>query len=696
MNPEITKLIEQYLNGELSATDRAAFERKLAENEMLRKEVDFQPQIHEAAKRLSLRTAIKTTGKRYHLLRKLMIAGVLMIVLAIGSAVFYFSTKKQDDTPFTGQEKSELISQLEKLSPIENLQSSYFEWLGKDTVFISPNGVLLSVPQDAYLLNGKPYRGKIVLQYQEAMNVQDIVKSGLSTQSGDQLLETQGMFGIQAFTPEKQKLEVDPKVGIYVQVPVDEQKENMLLFEGKKLANGIIDWQNPQKLAKLPTLANMDKLDFYPQGYEDTLNKLKQRKDKKYRDSLYLSMEEFLTADRTSGVNDYLYVMNSYYDTIQTFSREQPLYDNDVFTGIPPSKVLAFWKPKFNRTNLATRDFEKRMRAIHHTCDDQVLKLYVNNLNLPLSEIDARVVKMGYTEFEAFSQENLAAVNPDNPHLANLAHFYEEEMKGLQQEAHDLLRIRLQKERDWDNKTREERNKEYKRTNDREVQNFNQELEHNTESVYRQLGKKRPELGPSVGFTITGNATIYNIDRFVMERTVSRTSGEFFDKETGKTAKLVYNEMKLQVKNADKYSRLFVYLFPDKLSSYHRINGKDGKFSYKLNGEFVYDLCIVGYTDKGYSFYSKKFIPAADLGEISLKKISETKLNASLSQMNSSRIGKRDDISEEISWLIREQADYKVQKIRQQMQAFRYRISRIVFPCQVEYEYSPELEFIEM
>ncbi|MGV3630332.1 MAG: c-type cytochrome [Bacteroidota bacterium] len=766
MNPQITKLIEQYLNDELSANDRVAFEKKMAENEMLRKEVEFQRQIHEAAKRLSLRSEIKGTAKRYYLLQKVMIAGVFILVLAIGSAVFYFSSKDKS-TELLGNEKNEIIAQLEKLAPIEHLKTTYFEWSGKDTVFVSPNGVLLSVPKNAYLLDGKAYNGKMLLQYQEAVNVQDIVKSGLSTQSGNKLLETQGMFSVQAFTPDKKRLDVNPQVGVYVQVPVNELKDGMMLFEGNKLQNGIIDWQNPRKLQKMPVLADMKDLNFYPVGYEDTLNKLKLRKDKKYRDSLYLSMEEYM-----SGLQMYYPILDSEYswmgaelfeskcvtchsphkdgtgpklfevrkkwakggakpESIYTWVNNwqaaafsdsyakkasewspvshmdypelkkedisaifdyidsQSLNDSaSTFNGIMPSKVLSFWNPKFNNTILSTRDFEKRMRTIHKTCNGTVLKTYTDNLNLPLSEIDAKVAKMGYPEFETFASENIGAVDPSNPHIKMLKAYYETEIKALQKEVKDLLNVRLKKEQAWDNKTREERQKENARSADRNNKNFQQELDHNIESVYRQLGKKKPQLSSaSVGFTITGNANIYNVDRFVMERTSTRTSGKFYDKETGKTARLTYNEMTLNVKDAASYNRVFVYLFPSKLSSYHRIEGKDGKFSYKLNAEFTYDLCIVGYKDDGYYFYSKKIIPATDLGTLTLGKISEIKLNASLEQMNNSRFVKTDPISDEIKWLIREKEDYSVQKLRQQMNAFRHRIGFIVFPCNMELPY---------
>ena len=72
---------------------------------------------------------------------------------------------------------------------------------------------------------------------------------------------------------------------------------------------------------------------------------------------------------------------------------------------------------------------------------------------------------------------------------------------------------------------------------------------------------------------------------------------------------------------------------------------------------------------------------------MTLGKISEIKLNASLEQMNNSRFVKTDPISDEIKWLIREKEDYSVQTLRQHMNAFRHRIGFIVFPCNMELPY---------
>ncbi|TXI84875.1 MAG: hypothetical protein E6Q37_07550 [Crocinitomicaceae bacterium] len=697
MNPELTKIIEDYLNGDLSASDASVFEQKMAENGKLRNEVDFQRNIHEAAKRLALKSQISSTAKNYHVLRNLIISGAVILTLAIATGVFYVlkNTDKKVEIPV--EQQREMKQLLDAQAPIDLLPTQYFQWQGNDTVFRSPRGVLISVPKGAFLENGKPYEKPILVQYQEAVDIQDIVKSGLSTMSGDQLLETQGMFGLQAFTTESKRLDVNPNVGVYMQVPVDEVKKGMLLFEGVKSKEGVVDWQNPQKLQKLPTLADMNELDFYPPNYEKTLNELKMKTEKKFRDSMYLSLEEL-----GEGIYD-TPEMENYWDFhestlklpskmgVQLLDKDTIIEqsdDNDSVTAsneapmfIPPSNVLAFWKPTFNNTNLSTRDFESRMQTIHATCDPAVLKLYTTNLNLSLSEIDAKVVKMGYPQFQRFADEQIGKLEVSNAHLLNLQQFYDKSREALRKSAAEITAARKKNEKNWDDKTNEVRREENVRTSVRDTKNRMEEMELNTESVYRQLGKKRPELGPSVGFTITSNVAIYNIDRFVAERTTTRTSGTFFDKETGKTAKLTYEKMKLIVEDQASFARVFVYLFPNKLSSYHRITPKNGSFEYALNQEFSYDLAIVAYKDEGYYFYSKKFITATDLGTLKLDAISETKLDATLTSMNSSKAIKSDDISQDIAWLLHEKADNVVQKKRKLDRELRLRLAEVCFPC---------------
>ena len=765
MNPEITKIIDQYLQGELSETDKIAFEKKYNENEILRAEVEFQKQIYDAAKRGAIKNEVKQISKKYHFVRKLAFSSVIIaVVSALALSIWYFNEKQNSDEKVK-QQFEKLESRLSEKSPIENLNSEFFNWKGNNLTILSKNGVLLSITEDAFLIDGKKYKGDAIIQWQEALDAATIVKSGLSTVSGDKLLETQGMFSIQAFTPEGKKLEINPKTGIYVQIPVDEYKKDMKLFEGQKNADGIIDWQNPKPLLKIPVSVDMEKLDFYPEGYEKKLDQLKLRKDKKYRDSLYLSLEEAgfsgiayeyedINADTIERRDNYSSASELFYTKCstchqphkdgtgpklfevrkkwaeggakegsiikwvqnwentaridpyaseltrvrQTAMRKFPelsegqiirIFDfidgQTLSQGIPPSKVLGFWNPTFNNTNLATREFEKRMQAIHQTCNEKILDLYVQNLSKPISEIDQQILKMGYPEFETFAAEQLGAVNPNNPHLKNLQKFYGKAISEMRTELQNNRKILAQKQQKWDDEIFAERIKASTREFKRSSESLNEEYNYNLKNVYRQLGK-------TIGVQVYGTSNIYNIDKYVMDATVSRKTTTFVDPITKKTAIITYNNFSLEVENLEKYKQLYVYAFPHNFNSYQRLTGKNGKFEYPLNDDLRYDIAVVGISDEGFSYFQFKNINEGNKGKIKLKEISETKLNASIEQLNQSRSWKPMDIKDELDWLILENKNYKEQKLRQQQAKFRQDMKAIIFPCYGEKEFPGDPE----
>lgn len=765
MSTEITRIIDQFLQGELSEQDRLAFEKRMAESEVLRREVVLQKAVYEGAERAALRTQVKQASKAYHVLKRLktgslilLIAAALTIVaLAVGH---YFKASKK-----VSEAMIALMEKVRDHGPVDNLRSEFFVWNGDDSVMISSGGVLLSIPQQVFLLDGKPYNGETLIQWQEALDAASIVKNGLSTMSGDRLLETQGMFGFQAYAADGRKLEVDPEKGIYVQVPVDEYKQGMQLFEGKANQAGIIDWQHPRPLMKIPVPVDMGLLDFYPPHYEDTLDHLRLRKDKKYRDSLYLSfspsvispnklesgrrlflskcatchqLDKNATGPALSGVRSkwfahakdpasvYGFVQNWEDECMrENYAREVVMQKptamiffpdlssdliNDIFEyadhqtghilsrtdrntvnamltdtlparyGLDPAKVMAFWNPSFNNTNLSTREFERRMRIIHSFCEDELLDIYTRNLSSPLYELDARVAKMGVPGFADFAAEQVGALNPDSPHTKNLRNFYEKTVRLLQQEVAGNREALIRKQQQWDRAMLEERLKEQKRTTVREQVALMEEFSFNMQAAHKQLGK-------TVGFQIHGTGSIYNIDKYVMDATVARRSADITDPETGETATVRYNDFSFEVVDAAAYGKLFAYLFPSKLNSFQRIASDNGGFSYPLNDGMIYDLAIVGISAKGYAYFQQKTLKGGNLGKIDLQNISESKLNASIEQLNNGRMGNPTRITEELYWLVREQKDYREQQLRQERQAFTDRISRTVFPCAVLLEW---------
>lgn len=858
MNENWTKFIELFLQGELSPEDTAKLQTELDRNPEMRKSLELQKQIHEAAKRNGERQLVRNASKAFHFQKTIKNTVISAIVAVTVATIGYFAYQHFANKNAEASGSEALIGvhqELDNQAELDNLPISYFEHNGKDATFLSPKGILISIPENTFLLNGAPYNGKAVVQFQEAIDASDIVKAGLSTTSGDRLLETQGMFQLKAFTPEGQRLTINEKDGIYLQVPVDENKVGMQLFDGVKTAKGEIDWQNPKPIEKLPIQANMLDLDLFPPGYEAKLNELKWKQGKKQRDSLYLSFEEEkakesfelrindITVNNPAVVPEeetknqtsekyrtdkfFIYDFNSegkilknqlqsmsngalYFDHI-TFTtggfqntpnihfeekgkdkykitvglipnsnpiqidikpktdekvivskseNNDPFYvkskskgveiifadsksirfpdlyftetvylldlsnaktpnvefvlayltetprtisvtltnkkspasavsDTTIDNYIPPSKVLAIWKKDFDNTILSTRDFEKRMKAIHGTCSEKVFNVYANQLNKALWQLDEQVVKMGYTNFQAFADERVGAVKLDNAHMNTLRQFYESNISRLKDLAKNDKNVQKALEMKWDNAVKKERTEEMNRTWKRTAQVFQDEYNLNLDNVYKQLGKSK-----TVGVTIYGGGTVYNIDKYVRDATIARTSATITDPDTGKTAQITYNPFEATIKDAKKYGKLFMYLMPEALTSFQRINPSNGKFEYALNNDIKYNIVFVGINDDGYFIAEQKsIIGTKNLSSeqpIDLKSVSEKEFERTLEKLSKDRqkaSTKSQDMSAELNWLKFEKADYNEQKLRQKNAEFRRIIKGIVHPCgQIESE----------
>ncbi len=871
------KQIDRYLNGEMTKEESLIFEEALTTNDLLRKSFDIQKKIQEGAKRAVQRNVVRKIGKRFRYLRKIQILSVVVAgtLLTILSAYFLLKKAQQKVADYEKQEHTiALLDSLVSLSPISNCPSQFFAWKGKDSVILTKNGVLLSVTEKSFLLNGKPYAGKAIIQWQEAMDASTIMKAGLSTTSDGRMLETQGMFGLEVYTPNGKKLDVNPSEGVYVQVPISKQKKGMQLFKGVKDKQGMINWTAPAPLERLPITASMRTLNFYPKGLKDTLDKMGGPNERKYRDSLYLQVgiepihnvdytweftpykkfgEKIQFADyfkkesnwtftrKSSGeyslegklplfnsgrvkyfnckgnqkwlfcssllrtITDYEFVINreinlemenllnkgnefslsSYSSTCEypaikytltvnnkqytgnviistsdgfdrtTFAIEESHQDiikqlrlDDNFTMkfeanqneykiasvfdikftskkqdyrfpfilmhrqlstkkkeehygcavlkvhetatevsfLSPSKVLAFWKDQFNNTNLATRDFEKRMQVIHQICSSNckatttdLLKLYTNNLDKPIHYADVQAVKLGFNQFQSFVDEQVGLVNTQNNHVKNLQAFYEKSVQLLEDE---LIKNKGDVEL-MEGKLRDqlyhEREKEKPRTSNREKQNFEEEKNLNLKDVYKQLDYEHV-----VGFTITesAQANVYNIDRFVEETTKERKTASYTVPTSGKTVTITYNPFSLEVEDYKKYNQLFVYLLPSKMNSFQRLKLQNGKLDYPLNNLLEYDVVVLGMTNNEYYIYTQKSMRKGNLGKLTLSSIQELKLNNLLKKLTQKRdVDEPMSFKEELQWLKTEMEYTKFQSKKLENQRFINRLRKIVFPC---------------
>lgn len=907
MQLETTKIIDRYLAGELSASEHQSFEEQLKFNEGLRNEVELQQTIQEAAIRASFRVDVQRAARRYRLNRIIKWGATgLGIVAVIVATSFWIltSTKKVEQQNFAPTIALSMMEKLSSNADFGQLPIQYFSVPKNGDVFLSDQSVMLSIPAKAFLLNNKVYLGDAIVQFQEAIKANEIVKAGLNTMSGGNLLETQGMFSIHAYTPDGTKLEINPTVGVYIQIPVDEHKSGMKLYDFVKLADGTTDWVNPRELSKIPVPIDMKDLDFYPEGFEAELDNLKWSQQKSKRDSLYLSFENYCALEdekstnfgfpsdhivvntitkkdprkpintnsmivpfpaidasypgggaamrkfinknciypesalkkRASGrvyvdfeVDEYGFISNEkvvrsvessldaealrivramprWYPAetngqkvrtkvkipiefslndakIKEKRVEKPglelmlgdlngvkdkpmemakaprpieieilpqdnapkaLFHSDTtvledtpcnFPHISPSKVLAFWKPQFNNTNLSTREFERRMKAIHATCNDAVLKKYTSQLSKPISEIDRDVVNMGYSDFGLFAEEQVGAVNPDNPHLENLKAFYQKGVSSLQEQAKNDKNWEQQLRNKWDQHLTDLRTEHTVSTKNQSEKSTKDEVAYNQKRTVQKLGMSNqermnpvavyPQFGATIGFTarqsggyncdravsrvITYQAAIRankspeaiqngKIDRLKVDETVENGTSKretFSVTANGKTRTIAYNSLSFEVSNPEKYDKILAYAFPHQLESYQLLDGENGNFSASLNDDIVYDICIVGISDKGYAYFQKQSLKGGNLGMIELERITESKLDASLLQLNSKRISKPASMDLDLTWIKAEKKNFKEINRRKDMKEFREKLVEVLYPC-YEAKQSEEITITEV
>jgi hypothetical protein len=294
MRDELTlmELADRYLRGELNATDRAAFEERMRTNAELRELVEDQRALLGGMERLALRPAVNK-AYRSHKLGKWApgIGGAAMIaILAVGGWML------AKDSGHSTESAGDALGQTEQLLTLSDTTGTGLPALvmmidpKADTTMITPNGLVLDIPQGAFVDDAghaitKPVRVTLL----EAIDGVDIMKAGLSTMSGDTLLETGGMFYIDAQVDGK-RVGIDPAKPLTVMVPSEQADPRMMLYEGVMTEEGVVDWRNPQPLARTLVPADITTLDFYPPGYLAKVADLgKDAADKRYTDSLYWS-----------------------------------------------------------------------------------------------------------------------------------------------------------------------------------------------------------------------------------------------------------------------------------------------------------------------------------------------------------------------------------------------------------------------
>lgn len=777
-----TELITRYINGELSASDKAAFEAQLSSNTELKKEYELQLKLVESVKRMGLKNQLTSSFKKVKTTKLMTKAAIgLVITLLVLGAVLIIKNQSnkapnkiryelnEEGKPNWSEADKNLESQMFRINP------------DRDTIIETQQGIVIAIPAASFEhFTGEGINGTFDLEVKEAMTAAEIMKASLNTMSNDRLLETGGMFYINA-RQGNENLLVNHSKPLNVNVPVNSEKNDMMLFKGERRADGSINWVEPKPMKRKLTTVDILKLDFYPEHFLDSLKRMGFNiKNKKLTDSIYYSFESCgsydyseeghyafdsmpdtlktvsvprnnakpdgeklfrqncsvchtmdtrkLTGPGLEGITDRIpkgnwlrnYILNSDkvtasgdayakkikeengYAAMTVF--EGSLSDADInallkyITGksdividesplldcseIAPSRIKAIWDRQFNHTLLATKAFEERLKVIFKTCNPKILKLYINNLDHDLYELDSVAATLTTGEvqnqFKEFVKRRDGSVEISDVQSLKLQNYFEEKQAIYAKAMNESLQKLYEKENKQLQESSEKRYQHMQEQFKRSSSTYNEELELNMDEAYRQVGKKRTPISDNYASANITQTGWNNLDRYVMESTFNRTTLDYTDPDNGKKAIIKYEPVSITINNPEDYDRIVCYMIPDKLSSFQLMKQEETVFKEKLNELLNYSIVTVGFKGSKTFYHTMRNVKAQAYS-VALDAIEASALDKKLSA--AFPLNQQKDLLKDITYQLFDMGETKRQEKIRKREEIRNRLYPVIFPC---------------
>merc|ERR1711991_96287 len=391
--------------------------------------------------------------------------------------------------------------------------------------------------------------------------------------SNGKLLETDGMIFLNAKDKSGNNLKIADDKTIYVETPSYNPIPDMQIFNGKYTADGRLDWENPTPTDKYLTNLPLEQLDFYPEGYKNTLV------------SFQNNVQLMLVQDEICQIDE---------------------------------KVIKFlYKKQFQNTLISTKEFETRMRVIHQFCLKDVLRMYLDNIDLNLWEVDSMAYELlnekKYSISEAFrvfrDQRKTKVKNgrkKDEIYQKFIANFYrkQEEEKERKRQEELAEQKRLEQEFLDEQKRLQEEQWRYQ-------EQFEQQLEQQ-----RKISTQRQKLLNS--FSIKKLGWI-NCDRFFNFPEARFVRSDFIIE----SSKLTFCQMYV------------VFLSVKGLLPLYSVNPSQFRFDMKVPKDQKVKLIAIGKHEKSTFFGMKEITLGQNSQEkISLKPVTSQELKKELQKCN--------------------------------------------------------------
>ncbi len=470
---------------------------------------------------------------------------------------------------FQCQPKTDKVSKFLDNDPFQNTiaPSETFQVnANQDTVIEGDQGTMLVLPKGCFVdASGNVVTETVSLELAEALTLDRMLLSNLTTTSEGKPLETDGMIYLNATANGKQ-LKINPDIPIRIEIPTAKRKPGMMAYRGIRDTNGNMNWIEPKPLDNFLIPVDIGLLDFLPPGFAKEVEKgMPFRKyttaTQELTDSLYYSLaewkiiqsENFLATDynepyynSNSKVIDGKYTADSYIvSQRKTDVKYEPQLDTNK-CGISPASIKVIKSPKYQNTSLATREFEARLKVIFQACQNEILEVYVKNLDKNLYELDSLAARLATdttykTAFRQFAKQRLTKIKNGDKYAQLMRGYYEKQLRQVTTEL--------------------QQNQEAFR---KELAKQNRKFEKVVDSYEKVLWKREKHRMETYGFTWTRTGWI-NIDNGVLPKP--------------------YESYPLEATlgNGATLDRAYVYVIYPSIKSLYRLNGSDNSSFYAGN-----------------------------------------------------------------------------------------------------------------
>ncbi len=533
----------------------------------------------------------------------------------------------------------------------------------EDNVVESKKGNILIIPKGSFFNSkGKIVDDSIQIEFAEASEIDEIILSNLVIQDSAKIYESYLSFFLNA-TRNGEQLNVNPENPIYFELAADKQ---LNLYKGTRDNLGKMNWDSLINPVDYLLPVPFELLDFYPPEFEIEVEKglpfkNYQIKSSELLDSLYYSFATELYetgyynwSSRIAMINLITPIYNLLMQEEATIEQDETDSISISFCGINPASIKAIRTKRFQNTLISTREFETRLKSIFATCDNEILELYVNNLNKNLWEIDELAAeKLGsshdqYSNFIKFASYKQTTVKLSDKKAALLSKHYQKSKAKIERE---LLKLK----------------KEFLVNEKKQL-----EIAQKKQEEYRELLQERHE---------------YRMNKFGFELT---KLGWYNAAKELKLEEVETFDLNVSIDNGKQYDRVYSYVINPRINSIFSLLSSD---KVKFDKVFSDDPDLLLWKNQEFSIIGigyKEEVIGYKIGEFSQQ--NEVNVNLNLENKDLSifkrdlkqytrRYNKENKILVDIEYQAFFYQEMKKKEKEKQEHLFIENLRSIVFPC---------------